>query len=277
MKNLIASFYLLLALTPLYGNCHAQTLDTLMMPFINVVASETVFVPVYLMNHSFAVGGIATRIVLTDSTHLKIINIYRGSDIQNFAYYAGTFSDGGARLVTVANMPNYPPVAPLGPGIHEIARIRIAVSESLNYGGYAIIFFDRIGPPVTSLSDSSGYLVKFPYTLDGVINYQRVSIINGDEPPVAAEYELGSCYPNPFNSSTTIDFTISVPGNVSLKIYDLLGREVANLFDQYTGVGQYHVNWNGQSSQGEVLASGMYLYRLNYENRGITKKFSMVK
>jgi hypothetical protein len=276
MKKIVASLCLLLALAPFCEYAYAQVLDTLMMPFMSIGAGDTVTVPIYLRNHSFAVGGIATRIVLTDSTYLNIVNIYRGTDIQDFAYYAGTFTGGGARLVTVANMPNYPPITPLAPGIHEIARIRVAASESLHYGGYAIIFFDRIGPPVTSLSDSSGYLVKFPYTLDGVLNYQHVAI-DGPDNPQPAEFELGSCYPNPFNSSTNIDFSIAKPGRVTLKIYDLLGREVANLFDQFANAGNYQVNWDGKSVEGNTLSSGVYFYRLSYGSKGITKKFSMVK
>lgn len=276
MKKIIVTLVTLMGFLPLSGFTHCQTLDTLMMPFLDVRAGDTVLIPIYLRNHTFAVGGIATRVVLTDSTSLRIINFYRGQAILNFAYYSGAFTGGSARLITMANMPNYEPIAPLYPGIHEIAKIRVAVSESLQYGSYTIIFSDRIGSPITSIADSSGYLVRVPYTLDGVVNYERPSPID-IEIPNAENFSLADCYPNPFNSNTNIEFTIAKPGFVSLDIYDIMGRKVINLFDHFTNTGSYQVTWDGKSIDGKPLSSGVYFYRLTFDNNGVTKKFSLVK
>lgn len=71
-------------------------------------------------------------------------------------------------------------------------------------------------------------------------------------------YELQNNYPNPFNPTTTIGFGLPEAGAVSLKIYDVLGREVATLVNSTLAAGNYKYNWNASG-----LASGMYIYRLS--------------
>lgn len=79
-------------------------------------------------------------------------------------------------------------------------------------------------------------------------------------------------YPNPFNPSTRISFTLKDGGKVSLKVYDVLGKEVANLAD-----GVYEVGKHVASFDGSNLASGIYFYRLVTPNATITKKMVLTK
>ena len=75
-----------------------------------------------------------------------------------------------------------------------------------------------------------------------------------------ASYELFQNYPNPFNPTTTIEYQLPGTGtryNVSVKIYDVLGREVANLVNEQQDAGYYHTNFDAHR-----FASGMYIYRL---------------
>jgi hypothetical protein len=74
----------------------------------------------------------------------------------------------------------------------------------------------------------------------------------------------GQNYPNPFNPSTTIQFAIPVGtyNYTSLRVYDLLGREVATLVNEVKAPGRYEVTWDPSTSSGQVLASGVYFYRL---------------
>jgi len=87
-------------------------------------------------------------------------------------------------------------------------------------------------------------------------------------------YSLYQNYPNPFNPTTTIKFRLPEASQVSLKIFDLLGREVVTLIDKELSAGYYDYQWNG-----EKLASGMYLYRLEAtSSNGNTKQqFIQVK
>lgn len=78
-------------------------------------------------------------------------------------------------------------------------------------------------------------------------------------------YILNQNYPNPFNPKTIIKFRISDFGFVSLKIYDVLGNEVATLVDEYKSVGNYEVEFNVGTSQDLSLPSGVYFYQLRVQ------------
>ena len=86
------------------------------------------------------------------------------------------------------------------------------------------------------------------------------------------EFKLEQNYPNPFNPATVISYQLPVIGNVSLKVYDILGSEVATLVNEEQQPGYYEVQFNGSS-----LASGMYVYRLIANNYVSVKKMLMVK
>ncbi len=86
------------------------------------------------------------------------------------------------------------------------------------------------------------------------------------------QYALEQNYPNPFNPVTTINYQIPVEGIVTLKIYDVLGREVKTLIDEEKSAGNYSIEFNASD-----LASGVYIYRLNSGNFKSTKKLLLMK
>lgn len=75
-------------------------------------------------------------------------------------------------------------------------------------------------------------------------------------------YALESNYPNPFNQQTVIKFAIKNDEFVTLKIYNLLGREVRTLKSEYLPAGYYNTVWDGTNAHGAAVASGIYFYRL---------------
>ena len=85
-------------------------------------------------------------------------------------------------------------------------------------------------------------------------------------------YVLESNYPNPFNPSTTISFSIPQAGHVSLVVYDALGREVATLVDAELGAGGHSVVFDGKN-----LSSGTYIYRIRASDFVQEKKMQLVK
>jgi len=85
-------------------------------------------------------------------------------------------------------------------------------------------------------------------------------------------YTLQQNYPNPFNPSTTIKFSIPKAGNVKLVVYDVLGKEVATLVNNFLNAGQYNFQFNASN-----LASGIYLYRLETNNFVQTNKMLLMK
>ena len=95
-----------------------------------------------------------------------------------------------------------------------------------------------------------------------------------NEAPIANEnkYELLPNYPNPFNPTTNISYQIKENGLVTLKIYDILGKEVATLVNEVQSAGTFNVQWNASS-----FSSGTYFYKLTAGNFVETKRMLLVK
>ena len=85
-------------------------------------------------------------------------------------------------------------------------------------------------------------------------------------------FEVFQNYPNPFNPATSIHFQIPQAGKVVLKVFDILGKEIATLKNQEMEAGGHVAEWNAQS-----VSSGMYFYRLEYGGKVIVKKMLFMK
>jgi ligand-binding sensor domain-containing protein len=86
------------------------------------------------------------------------------------------------------------------------------------------------------------------------------------------EFSLEQNYPNPFNPSTSIQYTIGSRQFVQLKVYDVLGNEVATLVDDYKPAGSYEIDFNASQ-----LSSGLYMYKLKVGEITLTKKMILIK
>ena len=86
------------------------------------------------------------------------------------------------------------------------------------------------------------------------------------------KFELSQNYPNPFNPTTLIKYSLPKAGNVSLKVYNVLGKEVATLVNGYQTAGNYKVEFNARG-----LASGLYFYRLTAGDFVSVKKMMLLK
>jgi hypothetical protein len=93
---------------------------------------------------------------------------------------------------------------------------------------------------------------------------------NGKE--IIKEFELSQNFPNPFNPNTTIRYQIPKSGNVTLKIYDVLGAEVTTLVNEEKVAGKYEVSFNASK-----LASGVYIYRIQAGDFISSKKMILLK
>jgi hypothetical protein len=89
---------------------------------------------------------------------------------------------------------------------------------------------------------------------------------------VPGGFVLGQNYPNPFNPTTSFEFRVSGIGFVSLKAFDVLGREVATIVDEVRPAGVYTVRWDASS-----LPSGVYYYRLRAGEFTDSKKMVLMK
>ncbi|MGH7492733.1 MAG: T9SS type A sorting domain-containing protein, partial [bacterium] len=89
---------------------------------------------------------------------------------------------------------------------------------------------------------------------------------------IPAAYTLDQNYPNPFNPSTQIRYGLPKAGHISLKIYDLTGREIATLVDQFQSAGAFTVTFDGKG-----LTTGVYFYRLRSESYSEVRRMLFVK
>jgi hypothetical protein len=89
---------------------------------------------------------------------------------------------------------------------------------------------------------------------------------------IASGFELKQNYPNPFNPSTRIQYQVSNASKVSLKVFDVIGNEVATLVNEYKPAGNYEVELNA-----EELSSGVYFYKLQADNLVETKKMILLR
>ena len=97
---------------------------------------------------------------------------------------------------------------------------------------------------------------------------------NSDRKEFSTEFSLTQNYPNPFNPETTISYRLAVSSHVSLKIYDLLGREVATLVNEVKTAGIHHSKFSIFNSK---LTSGIYYYQMKAEDFVKTRKFVVIK
>jgi len=96
-------------------------------------------------------------------------------------------------------------------------------------------------------------------------------------PDVPREYTLAQNYPNPFNPTTQIQFSIPERSNVTLTVYDITGREVTQLVNESLGGGTYTATWDGRNTNGQLVSSGVYIYRIQADSFVQTKRMVFIK
>lgn len=95
--------------------------------------------------------------------------------------------------------------------------------------------------------------------------------------PTQIKFELKQNYPNPFNPQTEIEFSIESEDFVSIDIYSINGELIRNLINERLSSGTHKVTWNGSTSNGERLSSGVYFYQLKVGNTSTIKKMILLK
>ncbi len=119
---------------------------------------------------------------------------------------------------------------------------------------------------VTAVSRNNIESAPTPSAEGGVV------VSNDEEPQLINEFQLAQNYPNPFNPSTEISFNLAETGFTSLKVYDMLGRQVSALVNENRSSGLHTVSFDASN-----LASGIYIYRLTSKNSSLTRRMTLIK
>ena len=163
-----------------------------------------------------------------------------------------------------------------GFALQQHAATQIVVSKSVSGNGGDVLsnseyrVVGTLGQPFIGITQNSSKVnsVGFWY----LATHTVMTDVDETSSSVPVEFRLEQNYPNPFNPTTTIQFALPKRSEVKLKIYDLLGREVATLLDKELQPGEYKVNFEAQG-----LQSGIYFYRIEASGFVQTRKLTLLK
>jgi hypothetical protein len=148
-----------------------------------------------------------------------------------------------------------------------IARVYFMYTEDNSYG-----FFSSGGTDGTKGDDlgSTIRMAAMDINISNIVNESEVVVPR----PVAM---LNQNFPNPFNPSTTIRFTLPKSGDVNLSVYNVRGQRVKTLANGHMEAGQREVVWNGDDNNNRAVASGVYFYRLEADGRTEVRRMVLMK
>ena len=98
-----------------------------------------------------------------------------------------------------------------------------------------------------------------------------------ENPSMPNKISISQNYPNPFNPETRFQYNIPVDGVVSIKVYDILGKKIKTLVNQWKSAGVHNEIWNGQNDNNQVVSSGVYFYQVKVGDEQIIKKMILSK
>jgi hypothetical protein len=148
----------------------------------------------------------------------------------------------------------------------------------LNTGSSSLIGTTTIP---TSSFDLTGIVTQYSTTYEVTpvltTDVQIVTGVTTTTTTIPKSYELSNNYPNPFNPSTTVSFGLPSQSHVMVKVYSILGQEVATLLDGVQEAGYHNAVWNGKNSSGMQAASGVYLLRVIAQSTSGNASFTQVR
>jgi|GEM_PF-2392540 len=129
-----------------------------------------------------------------------------------------------------------------------------------------------ISEPVNIRTDPSGAPASF-------FSFHAYATLFEEPSAIEIPYEFNLCQniPNPFNSNTQIHYSLPKSCRVRLEIFNILGQRVAILVDEVQTEGYHSIYWNGKNNCGQLLASGIYIYRLQTEEKSLIRKMVFVR
>jgi len=176
--------------------------------------------------------------------------------------------------------------------IVQLDKYYFIVTDLFDQYEYELWFHPKSWPPFDPILipfDSVFYFQQYSFDIQLVVNLNGVPIDSlsqffraewglnvEDNGKIPIAFALNQNYPNPFNPSTKIEFRISDFRFVTLKVYDVLGNEIATLVNEEKQPGTYEVEFDASSGI-RGLVSGIYFYQLRAGNYIQTKKMVLIK
>ena len=254
--------------------CEESLQDSLIVIQASGTPGDTAVLPISLTN-SLPVTAFNFHLLFYDSI-LTAIAIEPTPRTESFEYFDSYLLPGKASLIAISNYlggPNTPPL-PIGSG--PVANVIFEVAPNAPVGDVQIIF-DNSLPRNNGLATNAVNGAIFPTLINGIFTVTQATGANGHARVIPTAFSLGQNYPDPFNPSTNIEYSIPERTYVKMEVYNLLGRKVATLVDGQEKAGIHRVTWDGRNTSGERLASGIYFYRIRAGDFIFTRKMLLLR
>jgi len=113
--------------------------------------------------------------------------------------------------------------------------------------------------------------------IESAINAMETEVGTQSEESVPSEWNLSVAYPNPFNPSTTLEYTLANATTVSINIYNVAGAKVTTLVNERKRPGSYPISWDGKAENGNVVSNGIYFIKLTTSEYEKTQQVMLLK
>ena len=206
-----------------------------------------------------------SEFALSESSDCGPNRLFIATDVairENIVY--STWLKGGVRAIDIAD-----PANPVEVGQFLPRRTPFQAGDPI-LSDVALLGDDYV--VATTVWTSGLYVLR-----DHVRDHTTIPTRIEEETPVPAQYSLTQNYPNPFNPQTEIHYALPVHSHVRVSVFNTRGQKVATLVEGDRSAGRYALVWDGTDDNGESLASGVYLYRLETDGLVQTRKLMLMR
>ena len=144
-------------------------------------------------------------------------------------------------------------------------------TSAINTSGDNSVMLGTVGQTFVGESESNSTVLSAGFW--GSV----ASVLLSVDDLIPTEFAISSAYPNPFNPTVNIDFSIPEESIVYIKIFDLLGRNIFNHEENFKAPGKYRFRWHGMNNSGASIASGIYLVAIQHKTKFYKQKITFLK
>lgn len=190
------------------------------------------------------------------------VDVYNNGDGVDLVTLEASSQNGWSTSVDSNPDGNY-----IGAGEHITVEVRVSIPAGTIIGAQDIL----------TLTAASRFNVAETYDKEVTTTVDESTDVADGGYAIPGQFSLGQNYPNPFNPETKIAFALDKTSDVTLEVFDILGRKVSTLHSGYLGAGQHEFTWYGVDQNGRQAASGIYFYRLSANEFNLTRKMTLLK
>ena len=206
------------------------------------------------------VSGEIVYLIAPNRGGLLIYSLTEDGDANRVAEYTW---QGGARFYSVAITESYAVLAWSNMGLYVLSIADPAHPEAFGY-------FNTHGSALDVAMSDNGLIYVADATNLGIYRFTPESV-SDDPSNLASNFTLFASYPNPFNSTTTISYTLPSPARVNISIYDISGKLIETLYNDFQQAGEWSTTLNGSD-----LTSGIYFVRMNASEVQLSQKVLLI-